>query len=413
MDQLFLSSFQPPKTCKMRRESIFLWAINLLLLVYIFFIAQMAHSSEGRSYTIVGKIKEGEAFSQSLAKKKISLQWINLIVSKLRPFVDFRRIRGGESYQLITDGKGEFVKFIYKVSLTEIYEIEKDPKGEYIATKKKIPLNIHLGKVEREIRSSLAKAMKEAGENWSLATAFAEILAWEMDFSQDAREGDRFKVVEKIYKGDEFIKYGTIYALEYRSGKRTIRGIRFKNRYYDEKGYSLEKAFLKMPLRFKYISSGFNRNRRHPIMGGIRPHLGIDYAAPIGTPVWAVADGVVDSAGWVEGFGRQVVLRHPNGYMSYYSHLSKYGPGIKRGRRVEQKQIIGYVGTTGFSTGPHLDYRLTKNGQFINPQKEIFPTGKPIGQKEMEAFCKKRDEAMAWLNAGVPFKKRLKEGRLR
>jgi murein DD-endopeptidase MepM/ murein hydrolase activator NlpD len=392
----------------MRKQFIFLWAINLLFLAYIFFFTQMAHSSEGRLHIIEGKIKGGEAFSQSLSKKKISLRWINLIVSKLRPYVDFRRIRGGESYQLITDEKGEFVKFIYEVSPTEVYEIEKDPKGEYVAKKKKVPLTIYLVKAEGEIHSSLAKAMKDVGEHWSLATAFAEILAWEIDFAQDVREGDRFKVVvEKIYKGDEFIKYGTIYALEYQSGKRIIRGIRFKNRYYDEKGYSLEKAFLKAPLKFNYISSGFNRNRRHPIMGGVHPHLGIDYAAPIGTPIWAVADGIVVLCGWVEGYGKQVAIKHPNGYESYYSHLSKYGTGIKVGKRVEQKQIIGYVGVTGFTTGPHLDYRLSKNGQFINPQKETFPIGKPIGQKDMEAFRERKDEVLAWLEEDVSFKKRV------
>lgn len=392
----------------MRRQFFFLWAINLLSLACIFFFAQMAHSSEGQLHIIEGKIKEGEAFSQSLAKKKISFQWINLIVSKLRPHVDFRRIRGGEAYQLTVDETGELIKFIYEVSATEVYEVEKDPQGKYVAKRKDVPLEIFLIKVEGEIHSSLAKAMKEVGEHWSLATAFAEVLAWEMDFSQDVRKGDRFKVVvERIYKGDEFIKYGAICALEYQSGEKIIRGIRFKNRYYDEKGYSLDKAFLKMPLRFNYISSGFNRNRRHPIMGGVHPHLGIDYAAPIGTPVWAVADGVVDSAGWAEGFGKQVVIRHPNGYMSYYSHLSKYGPGIKVGKRVEQKQIIGYVGSTGFSTGPHLDYRLTKNGQFINPQKETFPTGKPIEQKDMESFRERKDEVLARLEENVPFLKRV------
>ncbi len=390
----------------MRRKFIFLWVIKLLFC--IFFFAQRAHSSEGKLSIIEGKIKEGEAFSQSLVKKKISLQWINLIVSKLKPFVDFRKIRGGEGYQLITDEKGELVRFIYEISPTEVYEIEKDINGEYGVKKKEISFDVYLIKVEGEIRFSLAKAMKDAGEHWSLATAFAEVLAWKIDFSQDVRKGDRFKVVvEKIYKGDEFIKYGAIHVLEYQSGKKIVRGIRFKNKYYDEKGRSLEKAFLKMPLRFNYISSGFNRKRRHPIMGGVHPHLGIDYAAPTGTPVWAVADGIVVLCGWVEGYGKQVVLRHPNGYMSYYSHLSKFGPGVKVGKRIEQKQIIGYVGSTGFSTGPHLDYRLSKNNQFINPQKETFTTGKPIEQKEMEAFCKKRDEVLAWLEEALPFKKRI------
>lgn len=391
------------------------WAFSRIVMIlfftfFYFLSIPNAFSLEPQLQVIEGTIKGGETFSQSLAKKKISIKWVNIIVSKLRPYVDFRRIRGGESYQWIEDENGDLVKFIYEVSLTEVYEIEKDSKGKYVAKKKEVPLEIYLIKAEGEIHSSLAKAIKEVGEHWSLATAFAEVLAWEMDFPQDVREGDRFKVVvEKLYKDDEFIKYGTIYALEYQTAKKIIRGIRFRNRYYDEKGYSLDKAFLKMPLRFNYISSGFNRNRRHPIMGGVHPHLGIDYAAPIGTPVWAVADGIVDSAGWEEGFGKQVVLRHPEGYMSYYSHLSKYGPGIKAGKRVEQKQIIGYVGSTGFSTGPHLDYRLSKNGQFINPQKETFPTGKPIGERDGEAFCKWKDVVLAWLNEGAPFKKGLKE----
>jgi murein DD-endopeptidase MepM/ murein hydrolase activator NlpD len=295
------------------------------------------------------------------------------------------------------------VKFVYEISRTEVYEIGKDSKREYVVKKREVPLDIYLIKAEGEIHSSLAKAMKDVGEHWSLATAFAEVFAWEIDFSQEVREGDRFKmVVEKIYKGDEFIKYGAIYALEYQRGKKIIRGIRFENRYYDEKGNALSKVFLKEPLRFHYISSGFNRNRKHPIMGGIHPHLGIDYAAPIGTPVWAVADGIVVTAGWVEGFGNQVVIEHPDGFTSYYGHLSRFGPGIKESKKVGQKQIIGYVGSTGLSTGPHLDFRLSKNGQFINPQKETFPAGRPIGKEEMEAFSKTRDDALMRLKEDVP-----------
>lgn len=316
----------------------------------------------------------------------------------------------GGTYQFIANEKGELVKFIYESGPTEVYEIEKDSKGEYVAKKKEVPLEVYLVKVEGEIYSSLAKSIKDVGEHWSLATGFAEILAWEIDFAQDVRRGDRFKVVvEKLYKGDQFIQYGVIHTLEYQSGNKIIRGIRFKERYYNGKGISLEKAFLKMPLQFSHISSGFNRRRKHPIMGGVYPHLGIDYAAPVGTPVWAVADGIVVLCGWVEGYGKQVILRHPNGYVSYYSHLSRYGPGIKENKRVEQKQVIGYVGSTGFSTGPHLDYRLSKNGQYINPLKEIFSTGKPIQQKDMETFRKRRDEVLAWLASDIPKRKLLDE----
>jgi murein DD-endopeptidase MepM/ murein hydrolase activator NlpD len=267
-------------------------------------------------------------------------------------------------------------------------------KGEALETR--------LVKVEGEILSSLARAIRTAGETSSLTNAIVDVLAWQMDFSRDARKGDRFKVlVEKRYKGDQFIRYGTIQGLEYQGRNRVIRAIRYQGKYYNENGESLGKPFLKVPLRYDYVSSGFTQERKHPIMGGTLPHLGVDYAAPTGTPVWAIADGIVTFRGWVEGFGKQVVLRHPNGYMSYYSHFSRYGPGIKVGVRVKQKQVIGYVGSTGFSTGPHLDFRITRDGKFLDPlKKENFPSGQPIGKNDKEPFQKRREEVMAWLKDG-------------
>jgi murein DD-endopeptidase MepM/ murein hydrolase activator NlpD len=240
--------------------------------------------------------------------------------------------------------------------------------------------------------------MDEAGEQDTLTIAFADILAWEIDFYKDVREGDQFRiVVEKNYKGEQFIQYGTIHAVEYQRSEKVIRGIRYKDGYFNENGISLKKAFLKAPLKFSRISSRFSRGRIHPILGGVRPHYGVDYAAPPGTPIWAVADGVVASCGWNSGFGNQVILRHTNGYTTCYGHLSAFGRGIRRGIRVKQQQVIGYVGSTGLSTGPHLDYRLTKNGQFRNPLKESFIPGVPIEKKEMEGFRQKNAEMMAWL----------------
>jgi murein DD-endopeptidase MepM/ murein hydrolase activator NlpD len=261
-----------------------------------------------------------------------------------------------------------------------------------------------------EIRSSLFEAMEAAGEQDLLTLTFAEILAWEIDFYKDVREGDRFKVVvEKVYKGDQFIQYGPVRAVEYQRGEKIIQGIRYKEGYYNEQGVSLKRAFLKIPLRFNRISSKFSRARKHPILGGIRPHFGVDYAAPPGTPIWAVADGTVISCGWGGGFGNQVVLRHMNGYTTYYGHLSGFGPGIRTGARVRQKQIIGYVGSTGLSTGPHLDYRLSKDGHFRNPLREVFPTGLPIEKGETEAFHRIRDEMAGWLQGDSPHRKRLED----
>jgi murein DD-endopeptidase MepM/ murein hydrolase activator NlpD len=352
--------------------------------------------------TIQGEVKERSTLFQSLSKKDIPLRWIDLIISKLKPYVNFRKIKGG-TYRFIADENGELVKFVYEASPTEIYKIEKDSQG-YVAQRKEISLDIRLVKVVGEIRSSLFEAMEAAGEQDPLTMDFAEILAWEIDFYKDAREGDRFKVVvEKIYKGDQFIQYGPIRAVEYQRGERIILGIRYKEGYYNEKGVSLRRAFLKVPLRFNRISSKFSRARKHPILGGVRPHFGVDYAAPPGTPIWAVADGTVTSCGWSGGFGNQVILRHINGYTTYYGHLSAFGRGIRKGARVRQKQIIGYVGSTGLSTGPHLDYRVAKDGQFRNPLREIFPAGLPIEKGEMETFYQARDEMLGWLQGDSPY----------
>lgn len=417
---------RPFEARKKRRKWILLsgsFLIGLSLLICFFILSSSpppsppmaAHPKpsaveEPTLHTIEGDVKERSSLFKSLLDKNIPLQWINLIISELKPLVDFKKIKGG-TYQLVTDVKGELVRFVYEANPTEIYEIEKDSQG-YITQRKEVLLDTRLVKVVGEIRSSLFEAMDAAGEQDQLTIAFAEILAWEVDFYKDVREGDRFiAVVEKVYKGDQFIQYGTIHAVEYQRGEKIIRGIRYREDYYNEQGISLKKAFLKAPLRFSRISSKFSRARKHPILGGVRPHYGVDYAAPPGTPVWAVADATVASCSWNSGFGKQVVLRHRNGYMSYYGHLSGYGPGIRKGVKVNQKQIIGYVGSTGLSTGPHLDYRLTKDRQFRNPLRETFPTGLPIEKGEFETFQKKRDEMLGWLEGQSGYSVKKEEGK--
>jgi len=355
---------------------------------------------------VEGEIKEKSTFSKSLAERGISSSRIEWIVSTLKPLVDFKRLKGGR-FRLVTDEKGDLVKFIFEMSPIEIYEIERGPQG-YVAKKREVPLETYLVKVEGVIRSSLFEAVEAIGEKEQLVVSFAEILAAEIDFHKDVKEGDRFQIaVEKVYKEKEFIRYGLIHAVMYQRGEKVILGIRFQGNFYNEKGVALRKAFLRSPLRFTRISSRFSRARKHPILGGVFPHYGVDYAAPTGTPVWAVADGTVVSCGWGGGFGKQVILRHSNGYMTYYGHLSGYGPGIRKGARVKQKQIIGYVGSTGLSTGPHLDYRIAKDGHFKNPLRESFPAGLPIEKGRMDEFQKKRDEMLAWLQDKRSDRKRL------
>jgi murein DD-endopeptidase MepM/ murein hydrolase activator NlpD len=350
---------------------------------------------------VEGRVEEKGTLFKSLAEKKIPLRWIDLIVSKLSPHVNFKKLRGG-AYRFVADVKGDLITFIYEAEPTRVYEVRKESDG-YMAQRVEVPVETHLVKVVGEIRSSLFEAMNAAGEEDSLTLSFAEILAWEVDFYKDVKEGDRFKIlVEKVFKGHEFIRYGSIQAVEYDGAEKKVKGILYQGEYYNEMETSLRKALLKAPLRFNRISSQFSGARRHPILGGVRPHLGTDYAAPPGTPVWAVGDGTVVSCGYNEGYGNQVVVRHNNGYQTYYSHLSRYGKGMRSGCRVKQKQVIGYVGSTGLSTGPHLDYRLAKNGQFKNPLRERFPAGIPIGKAEREQFQKVRDRMLNWLEGEVP-----------
>jgi len=353
---------------------------------------------------IEGQVNENGTLFQSLAEKGIAPLSIDLVVSKLKPYINFTKIKGG-TFRYVSDSDGLLVKFTYEAGPTEVYEIEKIGEG-YEVRQVNVPLETMLVKVVGDIRSSLFEAMNAAGEQDGLTLDFAEILAWEVDFYKDVREGDRFKVVvEKVYKDNEFIRYGIIHAVEYQGEGRRVRGIRYQDGYYYENGQSLRKVFLKAPLRFNRISSRFSRSRRHPILGGVRPHYGTDYAAPMGTPVWAVGDGTVVSCGWNGGYGRLVVLRHRNGYTTQYGHLSRFGPGIRVGKQVRQKQIIGYVGSTGLSTGPHLDYRLAKQGRFKNPLKETFPAGVALVREDKERFQEVKGVAVEWLEGDSGFQR--------
>jgi murein DD-endopeptidase MepM/ murein hydrolase activator NlpD len=246
--------------------------------------------------------------------------------------------------------------------------------------------------VKGEVRRSLFDAIDAAGESPQLVLEMVEIFSSDFDFTADTRSGDRFRLlVEKRYAGDTFVEYGRIQVAQYASEDRVLTGVGYeragtKHQFYDPDGRSLRKSFLKSPLEFTRITSGFTYARPHPILGGTRPHLAIDYAAPVGTPVRAVADGRVLAAGWSGGNGISVTIRHRSGYETMYNHLSRLGAGVRAGARVTQRQVIGHVGATGLATGPHLDYRVSRNGAFVNPLNEKFIPGEPIPAEERAAF---------------------------
>jgi len=253
--------------------------------------------------------------------------------------------------------------------------------------------DVRVDVVAGEVKRSLFEAVEQAGGAAQLAVDLAGVFESDFDFTADTRAGDRFRLlVEKRFANDTFVDYGRILVAQYVSDGRVLTGVAYdraadgRRAFYDPDGRSLRKSFLKSPLEFTRITSGFTWARPHPILGGVRPHLAIDYGAPVGTPVRAVADGRVRAAGWAGGNGISVTLKHREGYETMYNHLSRLGAGVRPGGRVTQRQVIGYVGATGLATGPHLDYRVAKNGQFVNPLGEKFIPGEPIAASERGAF---------------------------
>jgi murein DD-endopeptidase MepM/ murein hydrolase activator NlpD len=269
--------------------------------------------------------------------------------------------------------------------------------------------DVRVEAVGGELKRSLFEAVETVGESAQLVLELAEIFSSDFDFTADSRTGDRFRLlVEKRYAGEQFVDYGQVLVAQYLSDGRILTGVGFEPAggrvaYYDLEGRSLKKSFLKSPLAFTRITSGFTYRRPHPILGGVRPHLAVDYAAPVGTPVRAVADGTVLRAGWNGGNGIQVHLRHHAGYETMYNHLSRLAPHLRPGTPVDQRQVIGYVGSTGLSTGPHLDYRVKKNGRFVNPLSEKFVPGQPLDGAERSRYLKDARALVRRLEDSSPF----------
>jgi len=252
--------------------------------------------------------------------------------------------------------------------------------------------------------------MDATGETPELSIDLAGIFAGEIDFNSDLQPGDSFSLmVEKIYREGRFAGYGPILAATFVNHGKHHQAVRFtppggQTGYYDEEGRSLKRFFLKSPLKFEpRVTSGFSYNRMHPILQQQMAHLGVDYAAPIGAPVIAVSNGVVVSAGEAGGAGRMVHLRHASGYETMYLHLSAFARGVRAGAHVEQGQVVGYVGASGLATGPHLDYRIRRNGVFVNPLREHqrMPPGDPIPASLLAQFRADREHLLGQLNAAT------------
>lgn len=346
-------------------------------------------------------IEEGDTFAIAVEKFGISYSEMLEIMSAADEIYDFSKVRLGR--ELRYRKTGEKVTYLEYDMHTESKVVVTYVNDEYFAEEVEIEYDITEEYAEGTINSSLFVAGAEAGLADAVILEMAEIFGWSIDFSTSIREGDSFKIAyEKRTRDGEDAMHGRVFAAEFTNNGTTFKAILFEDedgkvRYYDEEGNSTVRQFLKAPLKFSRITSGFSYNRFHPVLGKNYAHMAIDYAAPAGTPILATANGVVSFANWNGGFGRYIDIRHNGTYETQYAHLSGFANGVKAGARVSQGQVIGYVGSTGYSTGPHLHYQIKKNGTLVNPLTIELPAGDPIEDDEREEFERVKAEFLAKL----------------
>ena len=354
-------------------------------------------------------IPRGATLAGLLSDHALNGQMAVAIVEAIRPVFSPRRLRVGNPYRLVLDQDGAVRRFEYHVDDDRFLRVSNRTKTSpafvaelipYVKERAEIAMR---GAIDQR-HSSLVSAIDGGGESVMLAIEMAEVFSGEIDFNNDLRRGDHFEVLfEKYLREDEFAGYGDVVAAEFYNDGRWLQAFRYQlpgddePLYYDADGRSLKRLFLRSPFRFEpRVTSRFSYRRLHPVLGTNRPHLGVDYGAPTGTPVIAVANGRVVSAARSGGSGNMVRLSHTNGYETYYLHLSSFATGIRPGARVVQGQVIGRVGSTGLATGPHLDYRMRKSGGFVNPliEHRNLPPGDPVPEEHLAAFRAVRDQAL-------------------
>jgi murein DD-endopeptidase MepM/ murein hydrolase activator NlpD len=362
---------------------------------------------------LAARITGGMTLGSLLQAAAVPAVEATAVIEAVRSVFDPRRVHVDQPYRLVQSLDGAVRRFEYEIDGDRFLRVSRSSdepawRADVLPIPKTHANAVVTGTIDRA-NPSLVAAVDAAGGTIDLAIALADIFGGDIDFNTELQTGDRFAVVvdKQFREANTFAGYGPIFAAEFENGGRRLQAVRFDasagTAYFDEHGVSMRRFMLKSPLKFDpVITSAFSRARLHPILGETRAHLGVDYRAPTGAPVVAVANGVVVLAGVNGGAGRMVHLRHANGFETEYLHLS--ATTVRAGQRVQQGDVIGRVGATGLATGPHLDYRVRKNGVFINPVTALrnMPPADPVPAGEMDAFVAARDRALAPLSALVP-----------
>jgi murein DD-endopeptidase MepM/ murein hydrolase activator NlpD len=355
-----------------------------------------------------GELGRGETLARALGREGVSPQLALEITRTLAPHFDFRSAQPGHRFSIARGAQGELVHFEYLTEPNTGWRIERKGDG-YEVTRREARLVPRTARIAGLVSNTLYGAISDLGEDGQLAHDFADVFAWDIDFHRAIRAGDAFEILyERLYRvePDGKEKYsgpGRILAARYDGAAGHYEAVYFetvqgRGGYYHPDGSSVEGQFLMSPVWQGRVTSPFSNARLHPILKITRPHHGIDYAAPAGTPVWAVADGTVVYRARMGGFGNLVKIRHRTGVESLYAHLSRYAKDLKVGQTVRQKQVIGYVGSTGLATGPHVCFRLSKGGKYVNPANvRGLATREPIPPTLRGRFQAARDMLLAEL----------------
>lgn len=349
------------------------------------------------------EIKKNETFTEVMQEQGLETGMIHRIYETAKPLYNLAQIRAGKNLEITTKPGAVFAKLEYSIDPTQTL-IVRNAGGTLESELLTHPAEVRVNQLGGLIEGSLYNTIDRLGESDDIVIQFAEIFEWDVDFFKDLQARDSFRIIyEKQFVQNRPYGVGKILAAELVNKGKTYQAIGYQQgknwEYFSPDGKAMRKAFLASPLKFNRISSGFTKRRYHPVLRRYRPHYGIDYAAPTGTPVRAIGRGRVILAGWSGGAGKTIKIQHDKEIQTVYCHLSRFASGVKRGGSVSQGQIIGYVGSTGLATGPHLDFRFLKKGKYVNFLSVKSPQAEPLSKADIARFQASTSEIVSRLQS--------------
>jgi murein DD-endopeptidase MepM/ murein hydrolase activator NlpD len=348
-------------------------------------------------------VRSGDSLAAIFSRQGIPPQELHNLLAQGGATHNLKKIYPGQTLRIMTGEEGKLLKLVYQVDRLSTLEVSRSGEEYQISTSHRTPER-RIKNATGTIDSSLFMSAQQAGLSDSLTMELAGIFGWDIDFVLDIREGDQFTVLyEELYLDGENIGNGEILAAEFVNQGQKYQAIRYtdksgKTDFYSLDGKSMRKAFLRTPVEFSRISSGFSLGRKHPILNKIRAHKGVDYAAATGTPIKATSNGKIVHRGDKGGYGKTIIIQHGNKYSTLYAHLSGYRKGLKEGSRVKQGQVIGYLGSSGLATGPHLHYEFRVDGVHRDPLRVKLPGAEPLDKKYRDDFNAKAESLVAQLD---------------